>query len=431
MRQADRNSPENHRDALLGVINKAITAVPAVRYALGIVGVAAAAALITIYFRSGATAAIVGTALLLIAMILLRVFAHLASLPSGNPSLTILALSLAWAFVLLFCGFGILTASCVFFDKPKPYPILVRNLISPMSGTDLKSAAPAAQAEANSQKISITQLTKLSSLPSIMKSANSSGLGPTELRNQLQSRGTLTIDGGNLVVGEIGESITGSLAVDVLRLINGGRIVTNGNTLKIQANRIEVSSGSINSFYPLDISPPDASPGAPGTRGANGGDLYVAATGSIDGVLKVNLSGENGGRGGAGAPGVPGAQGARGQNGVDGFLNCSSGGSNGAPGGPGEQGKPGAIGGDGGDGGRLYISKNLLNSTIDFVAAGGAPGSGGIGGAGGPGGAGGQGGSGSVHCGGGHGGDSGTSGLAGGAGPLGKLGNNGPAIQPF
>jgi hypothetical protein len=400
-----------------------------VKYALGIVGIAAAAALIKTYFKSGVTAAIVGTALLFVAMILLRVFARLASVPSQNSALKVLALVLAWTFVLLFCGFGVLTFACVFFDKPKPYPILVRTLISPMGSAELKSASPAEPLETGTHDIHLAQLTKLSTLPEQLKTSLSGNLSPNDLRKQLQSRGSLTIDGTALVAGDIGDGVTASLAVDVLRFVNGGRIVTNGNTLKIQANRIEVSSGSIDSFYPHDITPTDAAVGSPGTKGANGGDLYLVATDAVDGILKINLSGENGGRGGTGVAGIPGAAGARGQNGVDGFLNCSSGGSNGAAGGPGGEGKAGAIGGDGGDGGRLYISKNLKGSTIEFLADGGAPGAGGTGGPGGSGGPGGQGGSGSVHCGGGHGGENGTNGLPGGAGPAGKLGNRGPVIQ--
>lgn len=434
MKQAHGSGPDITGGASLGVINQAITAVPAVKYALGIVGVAAAAALITTYFKSGITAAIVGTALLLVAMILLFVFSRLASLPGDNRSLQYLAVILAWFFVLMFCGFGALTASCVFFDKPKPYPILVRTLVSPLSSVELKPATQVVTVSANtsgSPNLRLTQLTKISSLPDPMKSGISNKLTADELQKDLQGLGELTIDGTTLVVGEIGDGITSSLSVDVLHLINGGRIVTNGNSLKIQANRIEVSSGGLNAFYPPTLAPADAPPGVPGTRGANGGNIYISSAKGIDGVLKVDLSGENGGRGGVGAAGAAGAAGARGQNGVDGFLNCSSGGSDGSPGGPGKDGGPGAPGGDGGDAGHLYLSRNLKGSTVELIAEGGNPGPGGLGGPGGPGGPGGQGGSGSVHCGGGHGGANGVNGLGGGSGPSGKPGNRVTAIEFF
>ena len=208
--------------------------------------------------------------------------------------------------------------------------------------------------------IRLAQLTKLSTLPEQLKTALSESLSPNDLRKQLQSRGSLTIDGTALVVGEIGDGITASLAVDVLRFVNGGRIVTNGNTLKIQANRIEVSSGSIDSFYPHDITPTDAAVGLPGTKGANGGDLYIVATDAVNGILKVNLSGENGGRGGRGSLRHPrrrwGAGAKRSRRFSELFERWFERSSTVV-----QEGKAslGLSGGDGGDGGRLYTFRKI------------------------------------------------------------------------
>jgi hypothetical protein len=420
--KADATNP------LLRVLDKSITAVPAVKYALGIAGVAAAAALVLTFFKSIPTA-ILGIAFLLVAMILLRVFARLAA--SSGGELRVIALVFAWCFVVLFCGFGLLTTTCVFFDKPKPYPVLVKTLINPTGvlteeKTHAESEHPTAQSD-----LTISQLTKLSNLPLAMRTPVPGGLSEEDFRERLRTKGSLTVDGTLLVVGDIGDGSSATLSVSSLHLVNGARIVTNGNTLNIQADLIDSSGGEIVSFYPPDNAPADAAPGSPGIKGADGGTLHISALQDLSAPLKVDLRGENGGRGGAGMPGAAGPPGVRGQSGVDHLFDCASGGTNGTAGGPGEQGKAGGVGGDGGAGGTLFLSRNLTLTKVDFSAHGGIGGLGGPGGNGGPGGPGGEGGSGSLHCGGGRGGPNGADGLPGNAGRPGQAGQANAEILRF
>jgi hypothetical protein len=102
----------------LAVLKEAIKAVPAVRYALGVVGIAAAASLIRAYFSS-TRIAIYATLAVLGLMILLWAFAQLARLPEKwlkYPSLVV-----AWSLLGAFACMPILLVSSVFFDKPKPF----------------------------------------------------------------------------------------------------------------------------------------------------------------------------------------------------------------------------------------------------------------------------------------------------------------------
>ena len=237
---------------------------------------------------------------------------------------------------------------------------------------------------------------------------------------------SLTLDGSTLTVGAVGANKTLTLTVKELKLINGGKIVTNGNVLHIEADRITSDKGQIVSFLPNNRRPPD-SPDA-GKAGAHGGEVRITAQ-KLIGQLEIDLSGQNGGLGARGSDGTPGAPGARGSNGVDGFLQCLHGGGDGGPGGNGLPGQPGAPGGAGGNGGALILvgeAARTLSRNIVFSTRPGEAGSGGSGGTGGAGGRGGEGGSGSVSCGGGHGGPNGQSGPNGAPGASGSTGKSGP-----
>jgi hypothetical protein len=240
-----------------------------------------------------------------------------------------------------------------------------------------------------------------------------------------QSSDYLTLDGSTLTVGAVGANKTLTLTVKELKLINGGKIVTNGNVLHIEAVRIISEGGQIISFLPNNRRPPD-SPEA-GKAGAHGGEVQISAQ-TLSGKLEIDLSGQNGGLGGRGANGTPGTNGARGNNGVDGLLQCLHPGTDGGPGGNGTPGSLGFPGGAAGNGGNLILigkAARALSSNIFFSAKPGDPGPGGSGGLGGAAGQGGEGGSGSVHCGGGHGGPSGQPGPSGAPGPSGSMGQSG------
>ncbi len=259
-----------------------------------------------------------------------------------------------------------------------------------------------------------SRIATMGSLPGIMRKSVAKGLSDGALRDALATHGSLTLDGATLVVGQPGEKSSLTLAVSKLTLMNGARIITNGNGLDLQVADLEVTGGGIYSFSPEDLDPHDAATGTVGMNGLDGGAVRLDVAKPIDGQLVVNLAGQNGQRGGQGPQGAGGAPGARGQNGVDGLFDCRSGGGDGGRGEPGAQGSNGMQGGAGGNGGVLSIQESLYKaSNIRFSAPPGHGGAGGAGGAGGPGGPGGEGGSGSVHCGGGHGGPAGPEGPPG------------------
>ena len=231
---------------------------------------------------------------------------------------------------------------------------------------------------------------------------------------------SLTLDGTTtLTVGPAGAHKDSTLVVNTLTL-SGGKIVTNGNTLRIKATRVVSRGGLIVSFLYKDMTPPDAPDGQRGAPGLDAGTVEIEAA-SLEGTLKIVLRGQNGGRGGRGQAGVSGVAGRRGDDAADHLFDCAHGGGNGSPGTDGTPGGRGLQGGAAGNGGTLTLKGSLKtgNVGIDFDSPPGSPGMGGPGGKGGNGGPGGQGGSGSVHCGG------GSSGPAGHDAPDGLVGESG------
>ena|ERR1035437_652553 len=105
----------------MGVLKAAIKAVPAVKYALGVAGIMAAAAIGIGFFQSPA-AAFLSAGAMLILMVLLVVFAAIAASPSA---LKMPAMFLAWVLVLLFSMCSLMTVTSVFLDRPKKFPDLV------------------------------------------------------------------------------------------------------------------------------------------------------------------------------------------------------------------------------------------------------------------------------------------------------------------
>lgn len=238
---------------------------------------------------------------------------------------------------------------------------------------------------------------------------------PTELSRQLGQRSSLTLNGSTLTLGAPGQGRTVTIACNTLRMVNGARIITNGNHLILVAlNARFGENAGISSFAPQTVK------AAPGSKGSDGGKVRINAVQSFSGALRISLPGQNGGDGDAGAQGIGGPQGSRGANAVKGFVDCHSGGGDGSPGGQGGKGGTGGAGGNGGDGGELILEGMAANnrSLADFEAPGGQAGSGGGGGAGGPGGPGGDGGSGDGPC---------SGGRAGGTGPAGPQGDPGLA----
>jgi hypothetical protein len=172
-------------------------------------------------------------------------------------------------------------------------------------------------------------------------------------------------------------------------------------------------------------------PGNPGFPGRSAPTIYIFAT-QIDGVLAVDLRGQDGGSGGRGQAGGDGGAGRKGTSGVSSPFDCSRGGGNGGDGGNGGRGGQGGTGGRGGDGGTVIIagpgaSVLGLFDHLELALNGGKGGPGGPGGIPGAAGESGQGGNGSAFCGG---GNAGRPGAPGPPAPPGATGPDGVAGIP-
>jgi hypothetical protein len=242
----------------------------------------------------------------------------------------------------------------------------------------------------------------------------------SSVTSKLKSQDALTLDGTTLIVGDVGANRTVMLTASTLKLINGARIITNGNQLSLVALNMEFNnSGGIDSFYGETVK------AAAGMKGSDAGKVEIYATESVKGSVSISLPGQYGGDGSTGSPGNDGVKGAPGANGVDGLFDCKHGGTDGAQGTPGADGSVGGMGKSGGNGGDLILRGKAVIDYESHFPYQAPPGSGGLGGAGGKegaGGPGGEGGSGSAHCGGGRAGQKGADGHQG---PSGQNGPNG------
>jgi Trypsin-like peptidase domain len=315
---------------------------------------------------------------------------------------------------------------------------VLQNLIVPISfakGLLLFVTGAAGLAAAPTTSVTVTRLisaeASLADLPEEMREPGPSGLSAAALELDLRNRGSLELRGTHLIVGAVGANAALTLRVHTLTLAGNARIVTNGNSLRIVAWKIRVDSGSIVSFEEPGRVALAGQPGQPGTSGRSGGEVRFDRTAVIEGLLPVQLLGQNGGAGGVGLTGTDGAPGARGADAVSGLFDCRSGGANGAPGGRGQPGARGGTGGSGGAGGRLILVEVSPQQAKAIVStlSGGVGGVGGPGGPGGRGGPGGQGGSGAGFCRGGAAGLSGEDGVPGDHGPQGPDGPSGSSAM--
>lgn len=257
---------------------------------------------------------------------------------------------------------------------------------------------------------------------------------------RLKEGGTFSLSGGDLVIGpaDFSKDTTYFLALDTLELKNGARIVTNGNTLVVFANKVVSEDGAIVAFRQEDVKAADGAAGQPGKPGVPGRVVSFHVIQTITGILHVDLTGQDGGAGGPGQPGSPGAPGVKGDQAVwtvlpvPPFCNCNKAGGNGSPGSPGDRGARGGDGGNGGAGG-IFELYNVGDAPIPaasytFKSDAGKCGNGAPGGPGGAGGQGGIGGDGGGCCGGGVQGPTGANGPQGSPGNLGAVPNEGQAI---
>jgi len=117
------------------VVKQAIKAVPALKYALGVAGIAAVVAIIG-GFNLDPLAAIFGSIVVILFMFVLVLFAWFAE--NGGPSFKPLALVLAWAFVVLTVATSVLLLTSLFFEKPQK----LRTLVTSLFPTPAPTATP-------------------------------------------------------------------------------------------------------------------------------------------------------------------------------------------------------------------------------------------------------------------------------------------------
>lgn len=242
----------------------------------------------------------------------------------------------------------------------------------------------------------------------------------SEVKKVLNNRKSLILNGTTLTVGPVGGHRTLTIVANNLSLLNGAKIITNGNNLVLIANSMDFN----NSAGIVAFSDSDAK-GDLGKPGADGGRVEIFATSSVSGAIHISLVGQNGGDGSPGVKGAPGARGTKGSGGVDHVFDCASGAGKGGTGATGGTGTPGAPGNPGGDGGQLVLRAAAIpdhDSHFVFEKAKSAGGSGGAGGPGGDAGPGGEGGDKSTYCKPGQGGDPGLPGSPGAAGGPGASG---------
>jgi uncharacterized protein YraI len=104
------------------ILNTARRAVPAVDFALGVAGVAAAASIVISFNGNGRTPVIIFGGML-VAMVLLLVFSRLLQLE--NQALVMAAVVLVWSTVLFFVTFLLLTASAFVFHTPHDWAVFI------------------------------------------------------------------------------------------------------------------------------------------------------------------------------------------------------------------------------------------------------------------------------------------------------------------
>ena len=117
------------------IFRNAIEAVPAVRYAAGIAGVAAAVAIVA-SFQLGPAIAVLGVVVMLALMTALLVFARAAGVGAedratpggaraGSRAIPTAGIVMIWVFTLLTCATGVMVFTVTFFGTPTTWRELV------------------------------------------------------------------------------------------------------------------------------------------------------------------------------------------------------------------------------------------------------------------------------------------------------------------
>lgn len=105
-------------------LQEAVRQVPALRYAIGVGGIAAVVSVVLTAWKLEPQTAILGGLVVFAGMVVLVIFAALSR--TGPRVLRPLALTLAWSFLVIALGVAVLFVSCAFYDRPKNLPCLLR-----------------------------------------------------------------------------------------------------------------------------------------------------------------------------------------------------------------------------------------------------------------------------------------------------------------
>jgi hypothetical protein len=136
----------------LRLLREAIRAVPAVKYALGVTGIAAAVSIVA-GFRINLAVAVLGVVVMFVLMTLLVIFSSFAR--SSARSLRPLANTLAWAFVVLTIVTGFFIFTGFFFAWPRPLDQTAARLTGEQPPTPTHTPTPAATPETRNLSYSL------------------------------------------------------------------------------------------------------------------------------------------------------------------------------------------------------------------------------------------------------------------------------------
>lgn len=123
----------------LSILRESIKAVPALKYALGVAGIASVIVIIRV-FKLDYGVALVGTIIMLLLMTSLVVFARLSSLAS--PDMRVPALVFTWFSLLFVIVIAITMFSSVLFGWPKDIKYIVSALSGSSSSSSSSSGTP-------------------------------------------------------------------------------------------------------------------------------------------------------------------------------------------------------------------------------------------------------------------------------------------------
>jgi hypothetical protein len=185
-------------------------------------------------------------------------------------------------------------------------------------------------AQVQHQNLVFNKDLSFSDLPAGVEKRIFPGTSTSQLHEMLMGQPSIVIDGATLTITPPAIGPSRSIAVKSIELRNGGRIVTNGVSLEIDALLISSDRGQIVSFdEPVRHVAGQAAAGNSGRSGLSAATLVLSGALGGGDVLVVSLYGQDGQKGGDGLSGPGGAPGPHGDNAADHAFDCAHGGGNG------------------------------------------------------------------------------------------------------